>query len=48
MDYSKLVPLAVARMTYSQLVQFRDQLKIQLEAVESRLSQLSDEDSGVG
>lgn len=46
MDYSKLVSSAVAKMTLKQLQDFRDQLQAQLQIVESRISELSEEVSG--
>ena len=48
MDYSKMLSSAVARMTLKQLQDFRDQLQDQLQIVESRISELSEEVSGDG
>lgn len=46
MDTSKLLAAAVAKMSLKQLQDFRDQLTVQLQIVESRISELSEEVSG--
>ena len=48
MDTSKLLAAAVAKMNLKQLQDFRDQLQAQLQIVESRISELSEEVSGDG
>ena len=48
MDYSKILSSAVAKMSLKQLLDFRDQLTDQLQIVESRISELSEEVSGDG
>lgn len=48
MDYSKMLSSAVAKMNLKQLQDFRDQLQAQLQIVELRITEVSEEVSGDG